>query len=122
MNIEEQIQQLAEEGNTLFRPAKLVALKLGKRYPKKHGANMIYQDAVIRVSYDTYVPNLSVYNNGKRVLSFHIGKIDSYINGPWVVHLRELAHPLVIAEEAEQIAEEKEKERQRLAKWGLDKQ
>ena len=119
--IEEQIQILSEEGNTLFGPAKIVAMRLGKKYPKKHGANMIYKDAIITVNYDTFAPNLSVNHLDRRVLTFHLGKIDSYIRGPWVKHLRELARPLHEVEEAEKIAKEKEAERKRLAKWGLDK-
>jgi hypothetical protein len=97
----------------------MVALRLGKRYPKKHGSTAYYKDEVLTIDYDTYAPNLTVRVNKKRVLYFHLGDISSYIPDSWVDHLKQLAAP--VFEEIERETQEKAKKKrlERLRKWGL---
>lgn len=117
--LEAEIKRRQEEGRTLFHPAKLIACKYGVTHPKKHGSVLVFKDHILEIHYDTYAPNLTVYQNGISVLYFQLGKIQRYVPSDWVKHLRELAKPLLINEEAEKIAEQRERERKRLANWGL---
>jgi hypothetical protein len=115
----ELVEKRKDQGRELFNPAKFLALKKGKRYPKKHGAVMVYTDSVLEVRYDTYAPNLSVSVNGQRVLVFHLGSITRFIHGPWVEHLTTLAEPILEAEKQRKIEEAKKREAEYLAQWGI---
>ena len=118
--LEQKIKERQKEGRALFHPSKLIACKLGKTYPKNHGAIQKYEDAIITISYDTYAPNLSVYCNNESVLNFHLGTLMLYRPSNWVKHLKELAEPLLIAEQANKRVEEQERERKRLYNWGFE--
>ena len=123
-SIEEQIKQRQEEGRALFYPAKMAALHLGRRHPKKHGAVMIFSAGIeqeyFKVHYDTYAPNLSVYDrDGNTVLCFHLGRITKYIPGPWVDCLKVFADNAIEYEEKQKEEAKRERERKRLEDWGL---
>lgn len=109
-----------EQGHKLYPSARILALEKGKRYPKKHGAVMVYTDSVLEVRYDTYAPNLSVSVNGQRVLEFHLGTIERFIPEAWVSHLKDLAEPILAAEKQRKIDEAKKREAEYLARFGVD--
>jgi hypothetical protein len=115
----ELVEKRKDQGRLLFNPAMILAEKRGKRYPKKHGAIMVFKDELIEVRYDTYAPNLSVYLNGQIVLDFQLGEIKSYIPAFWVDHLKALAAPILLEEEWRKLEEEKQSEAEYLAKWGI---
>ena len=123
MSQEEKIKQIQAEGKKLFAPAKIVARKLGDCYPKKHGANYVltftHRAKPIAVSWDSYAPNLSVYYDDNKVLCFHLGDITHFIKGAWVKPLLKLAAPLLAQEKAEKREEQKQRKRERIARWGL---
>lgn len=108
-----------DQGRKLFNPAKFLALKRGKRFPKKHGAVMVYTDNILEVRYDTYDPNLSVSVNGQRVLEFHSGHIKRFIPDSWVAHLKELAEPILAEEKQRKVDLEKERQAEYLARFGV---
>jgi len=119
-NLEIQIKERQEKGNALFYPAKILALKKGIRRGKKHGAIMYYHNSKFTIHYDTFAPNLTVYDsNDNQVLNFHLGDIIKYISGEWEICLKALALPVIREEERNKRSEEEEKERKRLADWGL---
>ncbi len=117
--IELEIQKIQSEGKALYPYARILAMKRGREHPKRHGSIMKYNDGILQVNYDTYAPNLSVHFRDEWVLSFHLGTIKRYIRGDWVTYMKELANPLLLNEEAERLAEERERERKRLESWGL---
>jgi len=122
--IEEQIRQRQEEGNALFHPAKMLALHLGERHPKKHGSIMIFKgglgESFFEIHYDTFAPNLSVYDrSGNSILYFHLGKIERYKRGPWVTLLQTMVRPVLRKIEREKTEQAKKKEHERLEDWGL---
>ena len=124
IEIEEQIKQRQEEGNALFYPAKMIALTLGTKHPKKHGSIMIYRYGIgteaFTINYDTYAPNLSIYDEqSNSVLNFHLGKITRFISGPWVEILKTIAKPVLRKIEREKVVKKREEEQKRLEAWGL---
>ena len=124
MTIEAQIKERQEEGKKLFYPAKMLALHLGTKYPKKHGAIMRFSAGInqefFTIHYDTFAPNLTVFNYDENVvLNFHLGSITTYKRGPWVYCLQELAKPVIKGAEMEKEREKLERERKRLEDWGL---
>lgn len=119
MNVRELVKKRSEQGRKLFKPAKFLALKRGKKYPKKHGSVFVYTDKILEVRYDDYGANLSVRVNGQRVLDFHLGHITSFIPDTWVGHLQELAAPILAQEELRIIERQRESEAKYLEKWGI---
>lgn len=115
----ELVEKRKDQGRKLFKPAKFLALKRGKSYPKKHGAVMVYNDDLIEIRYDTYVPNLSVYLNGQIVLDFHDGHIKSFIPAFWVDHLKSLAEPVLLEEKQRLLELEKKRKAEYLARFGI---
>jgi len=104
------VEKRKDQGRELFNPAKMLALKKGKRYPKKHGAIMVYTDSA---------PNLSVHVNGQRVLNFHLGRITSFIPSHWVARLEALAAPILAAEKLKEKEQAKKREADYLARFGV---
>jgi len=119
-DIEKEIKERQEEGDDLFYPAKVIALKLGKDWPKKHGSVRIYKDQILEIHFDTYVPNLSVNNSDERVLTFHQGDIRLYRRGAWVHYLKKLAKPLIAQIKKKEQEEADRRQKERLYRWGLD--
>lgn len=118
--IEERISQLREEARSLLSSLSIVALKLGIKYPKKHGSNFVYDREGIIIIVDTYASNLSVSYKGDRVLTLHLGTITGFVKGPWVETVQELAVPLMAAKKAEKEAKiRRERAESLLKNWGL---
>jgi len=118
-DIERLIKERQKEGEELFFPAKIIALRKGYEHPKKHGSIMRYTDAYMSISYDTYAPNLDVTANGRKVLIFHLGNITSFIPDEWVQHLLKTAKPLIAAYDREKEQDKQRREQERLRKWGI---
>lgn len=101
---EQRIQEAREKD--IAGKAMLVATHFGKTIYKKHGAynNWEAGGGVVSVSYDDYGPNVYISYKGKRVFTYHLGKIESYVPGDWEQVLEAKYR------EAEQIEKQKEQE------------
>jgi len=117
--LRELVEKRQDEGRKLFNPAMMLALKRGKEYPKKHGSIAVYKDEILEVRYDTYEPNLCVNVNGQTVLDFHSGHIKKFLPDSWVNHLIEIAEPILEEEDKRKIEEERKRDAEYLANWGI---
>lgn len=119
-SLKDLIAERTKQGRHRNSQARLVALRLGKRTPKKHGAYHDYKDEHLTIEFDDYGPNLSISWKGKRVLTNHLRSITSFIPGEWEQHLESLYLPLA-AEETRKEEEKKVKKRKELLdRWGLE--
>lgn len=77
-----------------------------QREGKKHGYYEIYEDDKIKISYDTYYPNVHVvvYINGKRnlaaIFSGH-GNIQEYHGGAWEKYVINVLYPKALLKETQ---------------------
>lgn len=78
--IEERIEELREDARNknIYREASLIADKLGKVSPKKHGAYHNFSEGDLTISWDDYAPNLSITWMEQRVFTVHLGTIIAY--------------------------------------------
>jgi hypothetical protein len=123
MNTKEIIKQRKKRGRKIYTIAKALALEKGIQSPKKHGVNWIYEDKKIKIIFDDYGPNMSIFSiaNGRKVLSNHLGHIECFVPGAWEKHLEEIGIPVKVARKAKQDKEDREKRDQKLQnKWGIE--
>jgi len=122
MDTEELLAQRKKEGKEIARMCRLIALEAGERYPKKHGANMVFGHNGLWITQDTYENNLRVTYKTEWVLSIHSGAIKRYIKGEWVKLVKPLYAPLAAAKKVREEQEAKQKGIDRLAAFGIVKE
>ena len=82
---------------------------------KKHGGYLIYEDDKIKISYDTYYPNLDVHvlidGDWQRaaIYSGH-GDTQEFHPGAWTGYVENVLHPK--AQEAKKLAQQAQRERE----------
>jgi hypothetical protein len=122
VNTEELLKQRKEEGRNIAKMCRLIALEAGERYPKKHGANMVFSHNGLKLNQDTYADNLTVHYKGAWVLSVHLGSLTRYIPDEWTTSVKLLYAVLYAAKKALEEKKAIDKETERLAAFGIKKE
>ncbi len=107
-------------GRKRFQHAILVAMKLGERRAKTHGAWYHYEDDGLMISYDDYGANMTIKYKDLQVLDVTLGQVKGFVPGIWEGRLFDLYLPLAVEEAEKEQVEKEKKERAELAKWGID--
>ena len=122
--VEELIKARREEARRLgiYDMAWQVARRLGMEKPKKHGSYWIFERDGLRIVWDDYAPNLSIYYGGQRVFHVHLGDVEAYrpdVEG-WLELLRRIYEaevvPSRLAEKKRELEEYLKEIEQR---WGI---
>ena len=102
-----------------------------KRESKKHGGYNIYQDDKIRISYDTYFPNVGVHVFIDGVAHLAVshsghGHTNKYHGGAWEQYVTGVLYPKAVKAEADwkakreqRKANQERKERAPLNDWAV---
>jgi len=103
----------------LFNRCSLIARKLGKPHPKKHGAWWIYEDHEIIISYDDYAPNLEVIDRRRqlKVLDVHLGDLKLFRPGKWLRRVLSISNKLLGELEKEERARRIRELEEEIKKW-----
>ena len=101
----------------LFDRCRIIALKIGKQFPKSHGAWWIYKDDEITIAYDDYAPNIYVDYRGTRVLTVHLGDLECFKPGKWLHKVEKLSEPLFMEEREKELEDRRGELFNELYKW-----
>jgi len=102
----------------LFQRCKLICLKLGVCYPKKHGAWWVFKDSVLEIGYDDFAPNIYVLYKDKKVLEVHLGQLTLFRVGKWLDRVLEISNPLLKQEEQEEYLQRQRELLEEIDRWG----
>lgn len=62
----------------IYGRAHTIAMYLGEVMPKKHGSYLVYESGSLKITYDTWGPNLRIEWEDSRVYSCSLGVVKAY--------------------------------------------
>ena len=102
--------------------AKDIAQALGQVVGKKYGYLYTYEDGKLKISYDSWGPNVQIHWDEKFVFSNSLGEITTYrsdIEG-WVAKIEKLYTEIIIPKkEQEKLKREEERREDVKFHWGI---
>ena len=124
----EEMDKIRKERRTLARELNIsgkagkIAIRLGTKHPKNHGAWYRYSDEDgLKINYDDYGYNLDIMWKETTVFNLHLGNIDGFRPDipDWVDYLAKIYEekiaPTIVAEEKQKNRSDEEKFKE---KWG----